>query len=124
MNVATSTLPTSHFTQQIIVLKYILNKEIGDITGALILNNRILKRRTYNDSEVIREFRTEEERIAALRDHFEIFLTSKEVEGIEGLITEIIWCKIVILGILICCLYDIHHLLFIKLFAQSDLNES
>ncbi|KAF4635467.1 hypothetical protein G7Y89_g2640 [Cudoniella acicularis] len=89
MNFASSNRRTSFFTYRILVVKLLLDKEVGDITGAIILNGNEVKKRVYNKSEIIAELKTEEERVKALSKHFGIFLTDRERAGIRGTVTEL-----------------------------------
>ncbi|PVH88491.1 arylamine N-acetyltransferase 1 [Cadophora sp. DSE1049] len=89
MNYATSTRRTCIFTFMIIASKMILDEDSGDIVGAMTLSGSTIKRRIREKSEVVVECATEGERVAALKEHFGIILSSKEQAGIRGTVTEL-----------------------------------
>jgi len=89
MNFATSTRRTSWFTYDIVCQKMILDEEKDDITGALILSGSTLKRRIFEKSETLAECASEDQRVAALKEHFGICLSNRERAGIKGLVTEL-----------------------------------
>ena len=89
MNYATSSRRTCIFTYMVIVSKMIFDEAAGDIVGAMTLSGATVKKRIHEKSEVVIECSTEEERVAALKQHFGITLSSKEQAGIKGTVTEL-----------------------------------
>lgn len=89
MNYATSSRRTVIFTYKLMCMKMTLDKDIGDITGALTLAGSTLKKRIQAKSEILVECATEDQRVAALREHFGIALSAKEQAGIRGTVTEL-----------------------------------
>jgi arylamine N-acetyltransferase len=89
MSYATSTRRTSWFTFEIICLKMILDDEKDEIGGVLILSASTLKRRILGNTEIIAECANESQRVALLKDHFGISLSSRARDGIRGLVTEL-----------------------------------
>ena len=62
----------------------------GDrIGGKLMLINGLVKKNMGGRTKVVEECKTEEERIAALREYFGITLTHEQREGIQGQVTEL-----------------------------------
>lgn len=59
------------------------------VIGKLMLADGVLKRNMGGKTEVIKECRTEEERIEVLREYFGIYLTDDEKQGIKGFETEL-----------------------------------
>jgi arylamine N-acetyltransferase len=59
------------------------------IGGKVMLVNGVVKRNTAGKTEVVRVCKTEEERIKALKDYFNIDLTVEERNGITGEVTEL-----------------------------------
>lgn len=89
MNHSVSTSRTSFFTYRIIVTKMLLDKEMDDIVGAIILNQNEVKKHIQDKSEVLAELKTEEDRVEALAKHFGIFLTERERAGIRGTVAAL-----------------------------------
>ena len=89
MNFATSNRKTSFFTYKILCLKMIFGEEVDDITGVLILNGGELKRRIYENSEILIDCKTEDERVKVLKEHFGIVLSEGEMGAIRGTVTEL-----------------------------------
>ena len=87
MNWYTSTHPKAFFTQRVICNKMIIGEK-DEIVGALLLQTGI-KRRIGKESERFEEFKTEEDRVKALREHFDIELSAAEQDAIKGTCTEI-----------------------------------
>ena len=92
MNWWTSTSCKTIFTQRVICNKMIASPDEKDgersIVGTLGLGREV-KRRVGSESEVLKEFESEEERVKALREHFGIVLSEVEREAIRGTGDEI-----------------------------------
>jgi arylamine N-acetyltransferase len=89
MNFATSNRKTSFFTYKILCLNLIYDEDVDDITGALILNGGELKRRIYENSEILIDCKTEKERVGVLKEHFGIILSEREKAAIRSTVTEL-----------------------------------
>jgi arylamine N-acetyltransferase len=89
MNYATSSRRTSFFTWSIICLKMVLDRGLEDITGAMILTGKSVKRRIFGESEVVIECSNESERVAALSEYFGIYFSKREQAGIKGTLTDL-----------------------------------
>jgi len=76
MNYWTSTSKKTIFTQRVICNKMIAGED-GEIAGTLGLMREV-KRRVGKDTTVLAEFESEEERVKALEEHFEIVLSAVE----------------------------------------------
>lgn len=63
----------------------------GEVTvvGKIMLADDVVKRNMGGKTETVRHCRTEMERIEALKEHFDIYLTDEEQHGIEGFETEL-----------------------------------
>ena len=73
-----------------------LNKEStsgGDIRGKIMLAGNVFKRNMGGKTELLRECKTESERIDGLKKFFGITLTGEEKQGIKGLETELQHCE-------------------------------
>lgn len=89
MNYYTSTSPKTWFTQRIVCSKMLLGGDEGDmVVGVVILQND-LKRRMHGKTETQQVFESEEERLKALEDVFEIRFNQSEREGIQGMASAI-----------------------------------
>ncbi|EFE30816.1 N-acetyltransferase family protein, putative [Trichophyton benhamiae CBS 112371] len=89
MNYWTSVHPASGFTQGIIFTKFTLNEAEDGIDGALMLLKNIVKRNQKGNVEILKTLESEEERVAALKDFFNVHLLPMEIRGIRGRSTEI-----------------------------------
>jgi arylamine N-acetyltransferase len=89
LNYATSSRRTSFFTWSIVCLKMILDRDLDEITGAMILTDKTVKRRLFGESKLIVECTRENERVAALKEHFGIDLSKREQASIKGTLTDL-----------------------------------
>lgn len=76
-----------YLPSNIVIVAFIRKEE--KIAGKLMLINRLVKRNEGSKTKVVKECKTEEERIAALKGYFGITLTYEQTEGIKGHITEL-----------------------------------
>ncbi|KFZ24560.1 hypothetical protein V502_00961 [Pseudogymnoascus sp. VKM F-4520 (FW-2644)] len=88
MNLSTSQSPRRFFTQRAFCTKMILDEKGENIIGRLTLQTQI-KRSVDGLSEVIREFTTEDDRLVALKEFFDIELSKSEASSILGTMAEI-----------------------------------
>lgn len=63
--------------------------EGAEVVGDITLFNNEVKKRIKGQSEVLAVLTSEEERVAALREHLGVKLSEAEKEGIHGMITEL-----------------------------------
>ena len=87
MNFWTSQSRKSWFTHQIVVVKMIM--ENHELAGALMLTGGEVKKRVKGQTEHLRTCETEEDRVAALAEVFDIRLTEEEKGTIRGMSTEL-----------------------------------
>jgi len=87
MNYNTSTAPTSFQTVRVLVVRFL--REQDHITGKVMLVNGVVKKNVGGRTEVVKECQTEEERITALQEYFDITLTDEERGSIQGRVTEL-----------------------------------
>ena len=88
MNYFTSTHRTSWFTNRIVCVKMIM--EEGEIIGDVTLFDRELKKRVKGKSEMLADCTSEEERVKALDEFLGVKLSLAEINGIQGMITELL----------------------------------
>jgi arylamine N-acetyltransferase len=88
MNVATMSLPTSFFVQNLLCLKLLLDEET-EPTGWLVLHQDQVKKKQGTTSTLLEQLITEEQRVLALERWFNIRLEESEKKGIRGLASEL-----------------------------------
>lgn len=93
--------PESFQRKQILAVKFIRASSTGDdksveqsrtsveVVGKVMLADGVLKENTGGKTRVLKECRTEEERVEVLRKYFDIHLTDEQREGIAGFETEL-----------------------------------
>lgn len=95
--------PESFQRKQILVVKFLRSRgtqaqnansgkdaEVeGKVVGKIMLADGVLKRNMGGKTEVVKICRTEEERVQVLEEHFGIYLTDKERQGIQGFETQL-----------------------------------
>jgi arylamine N-acetyltransferase len=89
MSFAVSASRASWFTYKVLCMKMLLDEKKDDITGIVVLTDKIVKRRVQDKSEILAECTTEEQRVAALKEHFGIVLSGEEQAGIKGTAGEL-----------------------------------
>ena len=94
-NCFTSTHSTSPMANMVLVVKFLRRESRGSVTGEEIYGKRMLvdgvvKENLSGKTVVIKECKTEGERIQALREYFGIELTDEEKEAIKGHKTELL----------------------------------
>ena len=85
INYHTYLSPKSWFTQVIVLAKFLQLEHQGPLVGSMVMLNGDVKRRIgAKDEGTIERCSTEGERLAALRNYFDIDLSEEEKEGIQG----------------------------------------
>jgi hypothetical protein len=84
---------TNFQTRAVLIVRFLLG-DIGDreegIMGKAILVNREIKRNNRGKTRLVMTYKNEEERIKALKEHFDIILTEEEINGIKGRNVELL----------------------------------
>lgn len=78
----TSTHPRSFFTYSILCTRSVLDDAKENVIGDITLFNNKMRKTVYGQHESTWEFKTEEERIQALKDVLDVHLTEEEMDGI------------------------------------------
>ncbi|MBE7179989.1 MAG: hypothetical protein INR71_02080 [Terriglobus roseus] len=84
------------FTSTVICVRMIFGKEVGlddkadEIVGVYIMMGPKLKKRVGGGNEVVADMKSEEERVRALKDHFDIELAPADEAAIVGLPSAIV----------------------------------
>ena len=78
----TSTNPTSFFTKYVTSTKMLMDDTRETIVGSVTLFEGSIKQSISLDRKIVQDCATEEERIAALKEIFDIDLTEDERRGI------------------------------------------
>ncbi|RHZ43865.1 arylamine N-acetyltransferase family protein [Aspergillus thermomutatus] len=89
MNFATSHKPTSWFTQAFVCTKVILGEHGLEPRGLYVLSGKEIKRRLGGETEVVATLENEDDRRQALAKYFDMHFQDYEVQGIQGLSSEI-----------------------------------
>ncbi|PMD52559.1 uncharacterized protein K444DRAFT_619932 [Hyaloscypha bicolor E] len=89
-----STGETNFQTRTVLIVRFLLGR-VGDgkeegIVGKVMLVNGEVKRNDGGKTRVVMTCKNEEERVNALRKHFEIELTEEEINGIKGRNVELL----------------------------------
>lgn len=85
MNFFTSQSTRSFQTTTVLIIRFLRgDKEEEGIVGKVMLVNREVKRNDGGKTRLVLTCATEEERLKALEEHFEIRLTDEEINGIKG----------------------------------------
>ncbi|KAK5174062.1 uncharacterized protein LTR77_001142 [Saxophila tyrrhenica] len=79
----TSTNKKCFFVYSVVCMKMLLDEAKEKIVGNITLFNDKVTRNVGAEREVLRELKTEQERIDALREYFNVELTEEEKEGIS-----------------------------------------
>jgi arylamine N-acetyltransferase len=89
MNFATSQRPTSWFTQSFVCTKVILSEGGLEPEGIYVMSGKEVKRRLGKETEVVATLENEDDRRQALAKYFDMHFQDHEVEGIQGLSSQI-----------------------------------
>ncbi|OJJ71753.1 hypothetical protein ASPBRDRAFT_55035 [Aspergillus brasiliensis CBS 101740] len=89
MNFSTSKSRDMLFTQKLACTRLIVDDYSSEPIGVYILAGREVKSVLRGRTETLRELKTEEDRVSALVEYFNVRLHSHEVEGIRGLPSQI-----------------------------------
>lgn len=95
VNWYTSQAPASFQTLRPLVVRFIRGEKKGEdgrarVVGKVMLVNGLVKRNVTGRTEVVKECKTEAERVEALKEYFGITLTEEEKEAIKGWRTELV----------------------------------
>lgn len=95
LNCFTGSSPKSFQTYTVLVVKFLRRASLGKMTGEEVYGKRMLvgglvKENLGGKTTVVKECRSEEERVEALREWFGIELTEEERGAIKGYQTELI----------------------------------
>ena len=71
----------------VLAIKFLRNEK--EVYGKVMLVDGVVKANTTGKTRVIKVCQTEEQRVAALYDHFGITLSLEERHGIRGKVTEL-----------------------------------
>ncbi|KAJ5670884.1 N-acetyltransferase family protein [Penicillium longicatenatum] len=90
INYYMSTSRESMFTFHVLCVRMLLDQQGDNIVGDLTLINNTLKRRLGATSEIVQTFTSDEERVAALEEFFNIYISRADRESIRHTISEIL----------------------------------
>lgn len=89
INFFTSKSRAMLFTQKLACTRLILDGNNSEPIGIYILAGREVKRVLCGKTETLRVFNTEEDRVGALVEYFDMHFHAHELEGIRGLPSQI-----------------------------------
>ena len=99
MNYAPSSSRYTFFTHKVVANRFSTDKEVesvdgpggpdeealtGEIDGAITINHDVLKWRRHGKKIVVKPFKTDDERVAALKSYFGITLAKEDREAIQN----------------------------------------
>ncbi|KAJ5777566.1 hypothetical protein N7520_000812 [Penicillium odoratum] len=89
MNFSVSQKRTSWFGQVFVCMRMILDPSEKNIIGQYVMSGKEVKRRVHGQTEILQILHTEEGRVEALAKYFGMALRKSEIQGIQGLSSEI-----------------------------------
>ncbi|KAJ5935123.1 hypothetical protein N7466_004670 [Penicillium verhagenii] len=89
MNVNVSTSRTSWFTQAVVCVLMIMDQSEENIIGQYVMLGKELKKRVHGESKILQVLQNEDDRVKALAKYFGISLRQNEIQGIQGLSSEL-----------------------------------
>lgn len=89
VNFGVSQRRTSWFTHIFVCMRMILDPTGEKIVGQCIVSGKEVKRRLNGKTEVLQALNNEEDRVEALRKYFDMNLREDEIQGIQGLSSEL-----------------------------------
>lgn len=88
MNFYTSQSRSSWFTQRLVCTRVILDDQLEPV-GMYILSGTEAKKLLRGEMEVVATFKTEDDRVRALAEYFDMHFQEHEVQGVRGLPSQI-----------------------------------
>lgn len=85
---STSKTATNFQTKSILIVRFL--REEQAVVGKVMLVDGVVKRNMCGKTSQIKVCRTEDERIEALKEFFNITLTEEEKEGVKGRNVELL----------------------------------
>ncbi|KKY14279.1 putative tpa: arylamine n-acetyltransferase 2 [Phaeomoniella chlamydospora] len=98
MNWYTGSHPESFQTFTVLVVRFLkkpaepdaeIGEKRGEICGKVMMVNGEVKQNLGGRTEIIKTCKNEEERVAALKEYFDIKLAQEEIDSIKGRVTEL-----------------------------------
>ncbi|KAL1856582.1 hypothetical protein Plec18167_007293 [Paecilomyces lecythidis] len=90
MNFSTSKGDNSPFTKDLMIMKGILDEDGEALIGQYTLSGTEVKQRIGGDTKTVAILRTEQDRVNALAKWFGIRLRPEEINGIRGMVSELV----------------------------------
>jgi arylamine N-acetyltransferase len=89
MNFGVSQRRASWFTQMFVCTRMILDSTGQEIIGQCSLSGKDVKRRIHGQTEVLGVIESEDDRVKALAEYFDMHLRNSEIQGIRGLVSQV-----------------------------------
>ena len=90
MNFSVSQSRTSMFIKTVICTRMLLSLDGSEVKGQCVMAGREVKRRIRGQTEVLETLQSEGDRVAALAKYFDMHFHEDEIQGIQGMTSEII----------------------------------
>ncbi|KAJ5635774.1 uncharacterized protein N7484_009087 [Penicillium longicatenatum] len=89
INFSVSQKRTSWFGQVFVCMRMIMDQSEAQIIGQYVMSGKEVKKRVLGQTEILQVLHNEEDRVKALAKYFGMSLRQSEIQGIQGLTSEI-----------------------------------
>ncbi|KAJ6090371.1 hypothetical protein N7486_009186 [Penicillium sp. IBT 16267x] len=89
INFSVSQNRTSWFGQVFVCMRMIMDQNEDQIIGQYVMSGKEVKKRVHGKTEILQILHNEKDRIKALAKYFGMSLRQSEIQGIQGLTSEI-----------------------------------
>lgn len=89
INFSVSQKRTSWFGQIFVCMRMIMDPSEKQIIGQYVMSGKEVKKRVHGQTEILQILHNEEGRVKALAKYFDMSLRQSEIQGIQGLTSEL-----------------------------------
>lgn len=89
INFSVSQKRTSWFGQVFVCMRMIMDQSEEQIIGQYVMSGKEVKKRVRGQTEILQILHNEEGRVKALAKYFNMSLRQSEIQGIQGLTSEL-----------------------------------
>ncbi|KAJ5884459.1 hypothetical protein N7504_012031 [Penicillium tannophilum] len=89
INFSVSQKRTSWFGQIFVCMRMIMDPSEKQIVGQYVMSGKEVKKRVHGQTEILQILHNEEGRVKALAKYFDMSLRQSEIQGIQGLTSEL-----------------------------------
>lgn len=90
MNFSVSQSRTSWFTKTFVCTRMMLTLDGTEVKGQCVVTGQEVKQRVRGQTEILETLKSEEDRVKALAKYFDMHLREEEIQGIRGMVSQII----------------------------------